>query len=251
VGCNEACGYDQATKDAIDALGDADILNVFAAGNSGTNNDVTPFYPASYTSPSILAVAASDSNDNRRFSFGVASVDLAAPGVVILSTGGASDSHYTHMSGTSMATPHVAGAAALLAAQHPSLSAASLKATLINTVDVITAPTDWRTLVRSGGRLNVANALQNPTVCNIAPETDTLLAPTKGGIVSIAVSAPANCDYSVKSSANWVVLQSASEMSGNGILRFWVRFNTTIRRTATIRVGDRQVVVVQSRDGSL
>src|SRR4029078_11355804 len=69
-GCNEACGYDQATKDAIDALGDADVLNAFAAGNSGTDNDVTPFYPSSYTSPSIISVAASRPDDTRQFSYG-------------------------------------------------------------------------------------------------------------------------------------------------------------------------------------
>ena len=85
-GCNEACGYDQATKDAIDAMGDAGILNVFAAGNSGTNNDATPHYPSNYTSPSIIAVGGSDTNDNRVFNYGPISVDLAAPGSGILST---------------------------------------------------------------------------------------------------------------------------------------------------------------------
>src|SRR6185369_14617368 len=80
--CPEACGYDQATKDAIDALGDAGVLNVFAAGNANTNIDNSPFYPASYTSPSIIAVAASELNDNRAsFSnYGPTTVDLAAPG---------------------------------------------------------------------------------------------------------------------------------------------------------------------------
>ena len=82
-GCPETCGYDQATKDAIDALGNAGILNVFAAGNSGTNNDVSPFYPATYTSPSILSVGGSNSTDLRAFNFGLTTVDLAAPGVGI------------------------------------------------------------------------------------------------------------------------------------------------------------------------
>src|SRR6185503_8722141 len=73
-GCPETCGYDQATKDALDAMGNAGILNVFAAGNSGTNNDTAPFYPASYTSPHILAVAASNSSDNNAFNYGLTSV---------------------------------------------------------------------------------------------------------------------------------------------------------------------------------
>ena len=87
-GCDEACGYDQATKDAIDALGNAGVLEVFAAGNDGENIDVQPAYPASYTSPSILTVANSTSTDARSGSsnFGPIGVDLAAPGTSILST---------------------------------------------------------------------------------------------------------------------------------------------------------------------
>ena len=81
-GCDEACGYDQATRDALDAMGDAGILNVFAAGNDGRNIDTAPSYPASYTSPSIVSVANSNSIDTRNGSsnYGVESVDLAAPG---------------------------------------------------------------------------------------------------------------------------------------------------------------------------
>jgi subtilisin family serine protease len=131
-GCDEACGYDQATKDALDAMGDAGILNVFAAGNDARNTDNLPAYPASYTSPSILSVANSTSTDTRNGSsnFGIVTVDLSAPGTAILSTTNGSNTSYGGMSGTSMASPHVAGAAALLAAYNPNLSAASLKATL-------------------------------------------------------------------------------------------------------------------------
>ena len=121
-------------------MGDAGILNVFAAGNiSNNNNDINPHYPSNYTSPSIVAVAASDANDAKAgFScFGPTSVDLAAPGVGILSTTWGSNSTYGTSSGTSMATPHVAGAAALLSAYNPNLSVASLKATLLNTVDPV------------------------------------------------------------------------------------------------------------------
>ncbi|MEO8649042.1 MAG: S8 family serine peptidase, partial [Acidobacteriota bacterium] len=87
-GCPEACGYDQATKDALDAMGDAGILNVFAAGNDARNSDVNPAYPASYTSPSIISVANSTSADekNAGSNFGIVTVDLAAPGTGILST---------------------------------------------------------------------------------------------------------------------------------------------------------------------
>ena len=163
-GCDEACGYDQATKDALDAMGNAGILNVFAAGNDGRNTDTNPAYPASYTSPSVLSVANSTTTDakNSSSNWGVNTVDLAAPGTGIFSTVRTA-ANYGNMTGTSMASPHVAGAAALLASHNPNLSPASLKATLMNTVDAIS----WTaTPIKTGGRLNVDNALRNQTVCN-------------------------------------------------------------------------------------
>jgi subtilisin family serine protease len=247
-GCNEACGYDQATKDAIDALGDADILNVFAAGNSNTNIDQAPFYPASYTSPSILSVAASDSNDAKAgfSSFGASNVDVAAPGVGIISTWHTDALKYNSISGSSMAAPHASGTAALLASLNPSLSAASLKATLLNTVDPLP---QWEPLVRTGGRLNAFKALQNQTECTFTLQTASLLAPTKGGQFIVNVNAPQNCDYSVKSSVNWVVVNAPNVLSGNGQVSFRVRVNRGFRRTGTVKIGGQILSVTQSRDG--
>jgi subtilisin family serine protease len=245
--CPEACGYDQATKDALDALGDAGVLNVFAAGNNGRNIETQPIYPASYTSPHILTVASSTSTDARSsFSnFGAVSVDLAAPGSSIFSTTFGSNSSYGSMSGTSMATPHVAGAAALLAAHNPNLSAVSLKATLMNTVDVLAA---WNGVVKTGGRLNVQRALQNQTVCSFGLSQTSLAAPTKGGIFTINVSVPANCDYAVKSSAKWISVTSDSPLSGNGAVSFRVSTSQQISRAGTIRIGDQVLTVTQSRN---
>ena len=187
-GCGEACGYDQATKDALDAMGNADILNVFAAGNANTNNEITPHYPASYTSPSVLTVASSTSTDAKSsFSnFGAISVDLAAPGSSILSTYATSDTSYATLSGTSMATPHTAGAAALLSSYNPNLSAQSLKATLMNTVDVLP---QWNGLVKTGGRLNVVRALQNQTVCNFVLDRNSQVVFPEGGTFTINITA--------------------------------------------------------------
>lgn len=243
-GCLEACGYDQATKDALDAMGNAGILNVFAAGNSGTNNDTAPHYPSNYTSPSILAVAASDQNDIRIFNFGPNSVDLAAPGFQILSTYNRSNSDYTPLSGTSMATPHVAGAAALLSAHNPNLSAASLKATLMNTVDVLA---NWNGVVKTGGRLNVANALANQTVCSINIANPSITVPTKGGVFTVNVTAPQNCDYPVKSSVKWIRVSSSDSLSGNGTVTFRVTVNPTITRSGIINIAGQNFTVNQSR----
>jgi subtilisin family serine protease len=241
-GCNEACGYDQATKDAIDAMGNAGILNVFAAGNSGTNNDTTPFYPASYTSPSVLAVGGTDQNDNRIFNFGFTSVDLAAPASGVLSTTSGSDSTYGNLSGTSMVAPHVAGAAALLSALNPNLSVASLKATLMNSIDVVAALNGMN---KTGGRLNVDRALRNQTACSFPT---AMSVPTKGGVFTLNLTPGANCDYSIRSTSNWIKLMGTNQFSGNGTVTFRVTVNPTITRTGTIKFGEQALTLMQSRN---
>ena len=151
-------GSSTALRDAIEAGAAADILFVAAAGNSGTDNDASPHYPASYASAAVLAVAATDRNDAlASFScFGATSVDLAAPGVSILSTvpGGG----YASYNGTSMATPHVAGAAVLALSVGPTLSVAELRAVILGTVD---AKPGLAGRMVTGGRLNVAQMLES------------------------------------------------------------------------------------------
>ena len=248
-GCGEACGYDQATKDALDAMGDAGILNVFAAGNSNVNNDTNPggSYPSVYTSPSILAVAASTSTDAKAsFScYGLNSVDLAAPGSGVLSTYNTNDTATATLSGTSMATPHTTGAAALLSAYNPNLSVASLKATLMNTVDQLPA---WTNLVKSGGRLNVFAAMQNQTICNFNLSSQSIFARTKGGYYTVGMTVPTNCDYSIKSNSNWIKLDGANVGSGNGSITFRVTLNPGIARTGTLTIAGQTVTVTQARN---
>ena len=107
-------GYSQSLLDAINQANTSGILFVAAAGNNSSDNDASLFYPASYDTLNVLAVASTDHNDNlSSFSnYGATTVDIAAPGSSILST--YPNNNYYSTSGTSMATPHVAGAAALL-----------------------------------------------------------------------------------------------------------------------------------------
>jgi subtilisin family serine protease len=147
-------GFSQGLKDAIDRAGAADILFVAAAGNNGSNIDNSPFYPASYTSDSLIAVASLNSNGTMSsFSnYGAVTVDLGAPGAGIQST--VPTNSYASYSGTSMATPHVTGAIALYAKSHPGLTAAQLKAAILGTTTA-TASLAGKTV--TGGRLNVSS----------------------------------------------------------------------------------------------
>jgi hypothetical protein len=245
-GCDEACGYDQATKDALDAMGEAGILNVFAAGNDARNVDAaTPVYPASYTSPGILSAAASTQTDDKAgFSnFGATGVDLAAPGAGILSThNGASG--YAAFSGTSMAAPHAAGAAALLSSYNPNLSNASLKATLMNTVDSLA---QWNGIVRSGGRLNVDRALRNQTVCNFTLDRTSQQVFPEGGMFNLTVTAPPNCDFSAVSNANWIMVVSGNPGSGNSTVTFSISANSGgLPRGGTISIAGQNFTVTQT-----
>lgn len=133
-------GYSQGLKDAIDRAAVREILFVAAAGNNGSNNDVTPSYPASYSSSNIIAVAAIGSNGSiASFSqYGASSVDIGAPGVGIYSTLPSSNKKrpftYGSYSGTSMATPHVTGAVALYVARNGNTTAANIKAAIMGSV---------------------------------------------------------------------------------------------------------------------
>lgn len=157
---------------ALSASRDADILFVAAAGNYGSNNDASPYYPASIDLDNVIAVAATDGTDARAaFSnYGVTSVDLGAPGVSIYST--TRNGGYGWKSGTSMATPHVVGAAALLWDFSPASTYAQIRDALLQGVDVVSG---MQGKVKTGGRLNVNSAIfqLSPGIKHIPPTHQT------------------------------------------------------------------------------
>ena len=153
-------GYSIALANQIEASSNADMLFVAAAGNSGVNTDISPHYPSSYTNASVVSVLSSTNRDQRSgFSnYGAASVDLAAPGSAIVST--TPNNTYSSYNGTSMATPHVSGAAALILSVCP-MNTPALKSLLLSSVDL---PASLSGLTATGGRLDVNNAVQSCTV---------------------------------------------------------------------------------------
>jgi subtilisin family serine protease len=166
-------GYSQSLKDAIDA---SSAVVVCAAGNSGANSDVTPQYPAAFTSSNIISVAATNYNDKlATFSnYGAKSVDLAAPGVSIYST--TKSNGYKYLSGSSMATPHVSGVAALIKSQNPSMTAAQIESKILNNCDSLSVLSGKMV---TGGRLNAAKALgQIPKTPTPTPTVTTTTTPT-------------------------------------------------------------------------
>ena len=153
--------YSGFCKAAIDAAGtQGNLLFVAAAGNNGTDNDSTPFYPATYDCPNIVSVASTTSSgaissfSNR----GITSVDIAAPGSSITSTypTGKSASGYISLSGTSMAAPMVAAVAALLHENRPEWGFADIKKTLLASVTPLTSLSGK---VLSGGLVNAYQAM--------------------------------------------------------------------------------------------
>jgi subtilisin family serine protease len=162
--------FSQALLDEINKAATNDILFVAAAGNDNVNNDVTPNYPSGYGTPNKIAVAATTSTDGlASFSnYGANSVDLGAPGASILST--TRNNTYSTFSGTSMATPHVSGAAALILSACSQATVNGVKSLILSNVDPLASLSGK---VNTGGRLNVNKAIQS---CSVPPAPANLSA---------------------------------------------------------------------------
>lgn len=197
-------GFNQAQYDVIRAAQNAGHLFVAAAGNGGNdgigddNDGAEPDYPSSYNLDNIISVLATDASDKTPIftNFGQTSVDLAAPGVSINSTipGGG----YATKDGTSMASPHVAGAAALLWSVYPEFSYAQVKQELMNAVD---KKNNLNGLCVTNGRLNIYNAL-------LLKEEEDIEAPIPNPLLWDIEPAPTGLHHAV------MRVQKATDISG-------------------------------------
>jgi subtilisin family serine protease len=181
VGSNHSWGgggFSSSLNSAISAHNARGMMVIAASGNDGSDNDTVAQYPANYNFPNVISVANSTSGGGLASSsnFGDITVDLAAPGSGILST--YLNNGYASLSGTSMASPHVAGVVALMHAVTPGLQVPIVRNALLSTTTPVTSHAG-RTV--TGGRLNAFNALlavqdgtaTTPSVPQLAPGSDT------------------------------------------------------------------------------
>lgn len=231
--------YSQALYDAIK---NSNTLFVAAAGNDGLNTDNSPTYPASYDLSNILSVAAIDNKGNlASFSnYGVNTVDVAAPGVNIYST--TPYNSYQYYSGTSMATPHVSGEAALVFSKNPSTNPLTIKNIIMKSVVKLSS---LQNKINTGGLINAAAAVggvsdddipglyinNNSTVngaLNMYNDMDDVynLELSKGDVVTISLSGAAGTDFDL-----YLYTKNATTVKSNaGILAYSENINTSTEK---------------------
>jgi subtilisin family serine protease len=187
-------GISQSAMAAISELNTSGILFVAAAGNESTDNFGIPHYPSNYDLPNIIAVASTNNSDiiSSFSNYGARIVSMGAPGSSILSTVPTSVSAdgYAYFSGTSMASPHVAGAAALVLSANPTIPVKNLRGALAYTGDVLPS---LQAKTTTGRRLNLNAALlsgqENDVTAPSAPANLQVIG-TSGRTVTLRWTAP-------------------------------------------------------------
>lgn len=201
--------YQQSDFDIFAAAQAANMTAVCAAGNGGSdgigdNNDLGPQYPGNYNLNNIISVAAIDeSGALASFSnFGATTVDLGAPGTNILSLGLSQSTNLKN--GTSMASPHVAGAAALVLSQYPTLTIAQLRARLLNST---TPQPGLANATTSGGSLNLHRALGlwcDPSGSTVFPALGSRAFPYRNFVNAVSVT-PDECVLNLRGATTYDV----------------------------------------------
>ncbi|MBL8821928.1 MAG: S8 family serine peptidase [Planctomycetia bacterium] len=225
--------YDQGLYDAIQSAGLQGHLFIAAAGNYGEDADESPMYPAAYDLDNIISVAATDHNDQLAYfsNYGANSVDLGAPGVNIYSTfptyltdamwDYGLETEYGAISGTSMATPHVAGVASLLRDLHPDWSPLQIKDQLLLTTDSLFS-LNGNTV--SGGRLNANSAVTGTVSSRLRIADSSVLEGNTGTnelVFEVTLTTPSNDVITVNySTSNGTALAGSDYQTQSGTLTF-------------------------------
>nr|WP_245252199.1 S8 family serine peptidase [Paenibacillus sediminis] len=222
-------GKSRLLEDAIKEAGEKGVLVVTAAGNEGKDNDSNPLYPASYDLPNIIAVAATDSADRlASFSdYGVRTVDVAAPGVNILSTW-VNQGNYQFQGGTSMATPYVAGIAGLIKAKYLEygidLGYDTLKSKVLSSVDKIPGLSGK---VTTGGRVNAYRALTIGKITSVDVNGPSTVTIPSAGSAAASYEAIVRDEYTTPMAGQKVTWSLKSPYAGVTIDKVTGKLNVT------------------------
>lgn len=190
-------GYSQALRDSIADASAAGVLFVAAAGNASSNNDVTQNYPSNYDPANVVAVAAVDRTGALASfsSYGATTVDVGAPGVEVFSSTATSDTSYASFNGTSMATPHVAGVAALIKSHFPTATMQEIKSRLMATT---------RPLASLAGRTVTGGIVDAHAALTVAAD----------GVLELRASAAASPLRSGQNTAFYVAVTDLTPITG-------------------------------------
>lgn len=233
-------GFDGLLFDAFAAAESNGIINICAAGNDSANTDVNPFSPASLPLDGIISVLASTESDTKAFfsNYGVVSTDLLAPGVDVLSLD--LSQGYLGRSGTSMASPHVAGVCALLFSINTNLTVARCRSVLLHPGSLDQA--QFTQTSTFGGRLNMAKTLSSPLIfepqtnnnpaLRVTSDNPLVIAPGLGKSASV-IGADADGD-SLSYSATAVPSLSNENQLFNEMLGQYFGFQTVTTNTIAI-----------------
>ncbi|MEK7790136.1 MAG: S8 family serine peptidase [Deltaproteobacteria bacterium] len=229
-------GFSQTLYDIIAHANQNKVVFTAAAGNDGKNTDGFPHYPSSYQQPNVISVGAITNEDILAgFSnYGIKSVHLLAPGQAILSA--IPGNNYDVMRGTSMATPHVSGIAALLLSQEPELSPEEVRDRLIKTSDEILSV---RRKVMSAGRVNAYNALHDIIPPKAGPKD-----PGDWIDVAHAISTPHN--YPNNTDQTWTIRHP-----GATLLKIYFSKFDTEGGYDIVRITNKSGVEYDNVDGSM
>jgi subtilisin family serine protease len=256
---SEGCAQ-ETLKAAVEAQRAAGIMMVVAAGNSGsacsTVTDPPSHYDSAYTVGAISSASGLIASFSSRGPVAVdgsgrVKPDVTAPGVSVRSAlrGGG----YTSFSGTSMATPHVAGAVALLWSAEPALrQKIDLTENLLNTTAVPVSATECNSTgipnnVYGYGKLDIKAAVDASRPCSYTVAPLSANAAASGGTGTINVTTQAGCAWTAVSNAGWITITSGASGSGNGSFNYSVAANSnTTQRTGTITAAGKTVTITQA-----